>query len=168
MPEETYTPLFSEICTKVNNAKDKPKKIEVLRHNRSQPFEMFLKAGLDPNIEWLLPEGDVPFMANDAPAGTQHTRLSQEIGKCHNYVKMNRNHVNMAPVIGNPNLNRAQREMMFIQMLEGLHKDEAELVILAKDKGLSRKYKGLTANAVCEAYGWTENFEPGNVGDRQN
>ena len=57
---------------------------------------------------------------------------------------------------------------MYIQMLEGLHKDEAELIILAKDKGLSKKYKGLTANAVCEAYGWTDNFEPSNVGSREN
>ncbi len=160
MPEETYVPLFSEICTKVNNAKDKPKKIGVLRHYRTPAFEMFLKAALDPSIEWLLPTGDVPFMANDAPEGTEHTRLSREMLKCHNYVKMNRNHVNMAPVIGNPNLNRAQREMMFIQMLEGLHTDEAELVILAKNKDLSKSYKGLTANAVCEAFGWTENFEP--------
>ena len=160
MPEETYVPLFSEICTKINNAKDKPKKIGVLRHYRTPAFEMFLKAALDPSIEWLLPAGDVPFMANDAPEGTQHTRLSREMLKCHNYVKMNRNHVNMAPVIGNPNLNRAQREMMFIQMLEGLHSAEAELIILAKNKDLSKSYKGLTANAVCEAYGWTENFEP--------
>jgi hypothetical protein len=45
-------------------------------------------------------------------------------------------------------------------MLEGLHTDEAELVILAKNKDLSKSYKGLTANAVCEAFGWTENFEP--------
>ena len=160
MPEETYVPLFSEICTKVNNAKDKPKKIGVLRHYRTPAFEMFLKAALDPSIEWLLPVGDVPFMANDAPEGTEHTRLSREMLKCHNYVKMNRNRVNMAPVIGNPNLNRAQREMMFIQMLEGLHSDEAELVILAKNKDLSKTYKGLTASAVCEAYGWTEHFEP--------
>ena len=160
MPEETYVPLFSEICTKINNAKDKPKKIGVLRHYRAPALEMFLKAALDPSIEWLLPSGDVPFMANDAPEGTQHTRLSREMLKCHNYVKMNRNHVNMAPVIGNPNLNRAQREMMFIQMLEGLHSAEAELIILAKNKDLSKSYKGLTANAVCEAYGWTENFEP--------
>ena len=160
MPEETYVPLFSEICTKVNNAKDKPKKIGVLRHYRTPAFEMFLKAALDPNIEWLLPVGDVPFMANDAPEGTEHTRLSREMLKCHNYVKMNRNRVDLAPVVGNPSLNRAQREMMFIQMLEGLHSDEAELVILAKNKDLNKTYKGLTASAVCEAYGWTEHFEP--------
>lgn len=160
MPEETYVPLFSEICTKINNAKDKPKKIGVLRHYRTPAFEMFLKAALDPSIEWLLPTGDVPFMANDAPEGTEHTRLSREMLKCHNYVKMNRNRVDLAPVVGNPNLNRAQREMMFIQMLEGLHSDEAELVILAKNKDLNKTYKGLTASAVCEAYGWTEHFEP--------
>ena len=160
MPEETYVPLFSEICTKINNAKDKPKKIGVLRHYRTPAFEMFLKAALDPSIEWLLPVGDVPFMANDAPEGTEHTRLSREMLKCHNYVKMNRNRVDLAPVVGNPNLNRAQREMMFIQMLEGLHSDEAELVILAKNKDLNKTYKGLTASAVCEAYGWTEYFEP--------
>ena len=160
MPEETYVPLFSEICTKINNAKDKPKKIGVLRHYRTPAFEMFLKAALDPSIEWLLPVGDVPFMANDAPEGTEHTRLSREMLKCHNYVKMNRNRVDLAPVVGNPNLNRAQREMMFIQMLEGLHSNEAELVILAKNKDLNKTYKGLTASAVCEAYGWTEHFEP--------
>ena len=160
MPEETYVPLFSEICTKINNAKDKPKKIGVLRHYRTPAFEMFLKAALDPSIEWLLPVGDVPFMANDAPEGTEHTRLSREMLKCHNYVKMNRNRVDLAPVVGNPNLNRAQRELMFIQMLEGLHSDEAELVILAKNKDLNKTYKGLTASAVCEAYGWTEHFEP--------
>ena len=163
MPEETYVPLFSEICTKINNAKDKPKKIGVLKHYRTPAFEMFLKAALDPSIEWLLPAGDVPFMANDAPEGTQHTRLSREMLKCHNYVKMNRNRVDLAPVVGNPNLNRAQREMMYIQLLEGLHTDEADLLILAKNKELSKTYKGLTANAVCEAYGWTENFEPAGV-----
>ena len=163
MPEETYVPLFSEICTKINNAKDKPKKIGVLRHYRTPAFEMFLKAALDPSIEWLLPSGDVPFMANDAPEGTQHTRLSREMLKCHNYVKMNRNRVDLAPVVGNPNLNRAQREMMYIQLLEGLHTDEADLLILAKNKELSKTYKGLTANAVCEAYGWTEHFEPAGV-----
>ena len=30
MAYETYTPLFHEICTKVNNAKDKGAKIKVL------------------------------------------------------------------------------------------------------------------------------------------
>ena len=156
--EETYTPLYSEVCTKVNNAKDKPKKVEVLRKYRTPQFEMFLKAALDPNIEWMLPEGDVPFIPNEAPDGTEHTRLSNEMRAAHNYVKMHRDHLNMPAVIGNPGLNPARREMMFIQLLEGLHQDEANLLVVAKDKKLSKKYKGLTASAVQEAFGWNEHF----------
>lgn len=157
--QETYTPLYSEICTKVNNAKDKPKKIAVLRKYRTPQLEMFLKAALDPNIEWMVPEGDVPFIPNDAPDGTEHTRLSNEMRNCHNYVKMNRDYLNMPAVIGNPDLNTARREMMFIQLLEGLHQDEANLLVVAKDKNLSRKYKGLTAAAVQEAFDWDEYFQ---------
>jgi len=157
--QETYTPLYSEICTKVNNAKDKPKKIAVLRKYQTPQLEMFLKAALDPNIEWMVPDGDVPFIPNEAPDGTEHTRLSNEMRNCHNYVKMNRDYLNMPTVVGNPDLNTARREMMFIQLLEGLHQDEANLLVVAKDKNLSKKYKGLTSSAVQEAFGWDEYFQ---------
>jgi len=40
---------------------------------------------------------------------------------------------------------------MFIQILEGLHPLEAELLILVKDKKLSDKYK-VTKEIVSEAY----------------
>ena len=62
---ETYTPLFHEIFTKVNNAKDKPKKIAVLQKYRSEALENFLMAAFNPQITWLLPEGDVPYIEND-------------------------------------------------------------------------------------------------------
>ena len=160
MPERTYEPSFAEICTKVNNAKDKTKKIAVLKEYRTTSLEMFLNAAINPNIVWMLPHGDVPFIENDAPEGTEHTSLVNEALNFHNYVKMDRSRLNMAEVIGNPNINSAKREMMFIQLLEGLHKDEANLVILAKDKKVSKKYKGLTAACVCQAFGWSETFEP--------
>ena len=54
MPERTYEPSFEEICTKVNNAKDKPAKIRVLREYRTESLEMFLKGALDPNVELSL------------------------------------------------------------------------------------------------------------------
>ena len=160
MGYETYTPLFHEICTKVNNAKDKPAKIKVLQKYRTAALEMFMKSALCPEIEWMLPDGDVPFMANDAPEGTEHTLLSQSMSKVHNYVQLNRDKLKLPPVVGNPELNRMKREMMFIQLLEGLHKNEALLLIDAKNKVINRKYKGLNATTVCEAYGWNENFEP--------
>ena len=105
MSYETYTPLFHEICTKVNNAKDKPAKIKVLQKYRTKALEMFMKAALCPQIEWMLPEGDVPFIPNEAPEGTEHTLLSQAMAKVHNYVMLNRDNLKMAPVIGNPDLN---------------------------------------------------------------
>ena len=40
---------------------------------------------------------------------------------------------------------------MFIQMLEGLHPDEANIIILAKDKRLSDEYV-ITYDQVKEAY----------------
>ena len=123
MGYETYTPLFHEICTKVNNAKDKGAKIVVLRQYRTKALEMFMKAALCPEIEWMLPAGDVPFIPNEAPEGTEHTLLSQSMNKVHNYVQLNRDKLNLDPVVGNPDLNRMKREMMFIQLLEGLHKN---------------------------------------------
>ena len=160
MPERTYEPSFEEICTKVNNAKDKPAKISVLREYRTESLEMFLKGALDPNVEWLLPEGQVPYIANEAPEGTEHTTLHQEIMTCHNFIKLHLDFINKPAVYGNATLNQPRREMMFIQMLEGLHEAEDDLLITAKDKNLSKKYKGLTANCVQEAYGWDTHFQP--------
>ena len=51
--------LFSEILTKVNNAKDKPKKIAVLQqYDNDAPLRQVLKGAFDPNIEWDLPAGN--------------------------------------------------------------------------------------------------------------
>jgi hypothetical protein len=153
--QETYRPLYHEIFTKINNAKDKPKKLKVLQQYRTDSLEMLLKAAFDPKITWLIPEGDVPFMPNEAPEGTEHTLLEREVAKLHNYVQRE---TDEGPILGNPNLNTMKREMMFVQMLEGLSAGEAQLLCLAKDQSLNKKYKGLTANLVKEAFGWDENF----------
>ena len=52
---------------------------------------------------------------------------------------------------GNPSLTSLRRETMFIQMLEGLHPKEAEIMVLVKDKSLQKKYK-ITRSAVEQAY----------------
>ena len=72
--------LMSEICLKVNNAKDKSKKLRVLRENDSQALRQILKGAFDPKIKWSLPleGGPIPYKPNDAPIGTEHTILLQE------------------------------------------------------------------------------------------
>ena len=142
-----YTPLMSEILDKVAKAKTKAKKIELLRQHNTDALRMVLKSSFDPRIEWELPEGDVPYTVNEAPEGTEHNMLIHEARTLYHYIKG-----------GNPKLTQNRRENMFIQLLEGLHRDEAEIVVAAKDKGLHRKFKGLSSNVVREAFNWTEDY----------
>ena len=79
--------LYSEIFTKINNAKDKPKKIEVLRQYDTPGMRMVLKGAFDPKIEWDLPPGIPPYIANEAPAGTEHTVLAQEAKKLWRFIE---------------------------------------------------------------------------------
>ena len=139
--------LFSEIATKINNAKDKPRKLKVLQEHDSVPLRQVLKGAFDPNIEWLLPVGDVPYTANDAPIGTEHTVLSQEAKRLYLFAKG-----------GDNRLTNTKRETLFIQMLEGLCAEEAEFLVIVVNKRVNNEYKGFTANLVKEAFDWDENF----------
>ena len=141
-------PLLHEILTKVNNAKDKPKKIEVLKQNDSLPLRQVLKGAFDPKIEWDLPPGNPPYQVNDAPAGTEHTTLYTEAKKLWHFVKG-----------ADEALSKTKKEIMFIQMLEGLHKDDAELMVAVKEKELNKRYKGLTDAVVKEAFGWNDDYK---------
>ena len=139
---------FHEIFTKVNNAKDKPKKIEVLKRYDTKELRMILKAAFDPNIKWKIPEGDVPYEENDAPTGTEHTWLKQESHRLYHFIEG-----------GNNEIKQFQREKMFVQMLEGLHRDEANLLVAAKDKLLHKTYKGLSSAVVKEAFNWDDDYQ---------
>ena len=79
--------LMSEILTKVNNAKDKPKKIAILREHANAPLKQILKGAFDPNIVWDLPAGDPPYMQNEAPIGTEHGLLRNEAKRLWHFVK---------------------------------------------------------------------------------
>ena len=52
---------------------------------------------------------------------------------------------------GNDSLSSLRRETMFINVLQGLHPLEAEIVCLVKDKKLETKYK-ITKEIVSQAY----------------
>ena len=141
------TLLFSEILDKVHKAKTKDQKIKLLREHGSSQLRAVLKSSFDPKIEWVLPEGDVPYAKNDAPAGTEHTTLATESRKLWHFIK---GADNETP--------QWKKEQMFVQMLEGLHESEAELLVNAKDKKLHQVYIGLSHNVVKEAYEWNDNY----------
>ena len=132
--------LISEVLQKVSNAKTKARKIELLQQYNTDALRMLLIWNFDDSVISELPVGEVPYEKNEAPVGTEHTVLEKEARLLYNFVQG-----------GNNGLQQSRRENMFIQMLEGLHKDEAKVLCLVKDKQLGKKYK-ITKACVSEAF----------------
>ena len=141
LENSSTTLLLSEVLRKVSNAKTKDEKIKILRDNNSPALRALLIWNFDDSIESAIPDGDVPYTPNDAPAGTDHSRLSHEYRGVYRFCKG-----------GDNRLSDMKRESMFIQLLEGLHKDEAELVCLVKDGNLNKGYKRITKAVVSGAF----------------
>ena len=133
--------MISEILQKAHNAKTKAEKVKILQSNNTQALRSLFILNYDDSIVSVIPEGDVPYTPNDAPVGTDHTRLEQEYRGLYRFFKG-----------GDNRLNTLKRESMFVQLLEGLHQDEAELVVLAKDGKMNDKYKRVTKAMVSEAF----------------
>ena len=146
-------PLLSEVLTKVHRAKTKSDKVRILREEDCMALRQILKWNFDPNITSDLPEGEPPYVENEAPEGTEHMLLRTEGNKLYNFIKGAQTH------------QQTVRERMFIRLLEGLHKDEAKLLCAVKDKklGSAGGIKGLSVPVVSEAFNWDENFKKKDV-----
>ena len=133
--------LISEILRKVSNAKTKKEKVDLLKKHNTPALRQLMVINFDESIISELPEGDVPYTPNDAPVGTDHTRLEQEYRGLYRFFKG-----------GDPRIKSLKRETMFVQLLEGLSAEEAELLVLVKDGRLNEKYKRITKAVVSEAF----------------
>ena len=133
-------PLQSEILQAVSSAKTKVSKINLLKEYRNPALVSLLIWNFDESIKSSIPEGDVPYTQNDKPIGDGISRLVSNQRMFYNFVEG-----------GNVDLTRTRRESLFIELLESLHKDEAELLCLVKDKKIGSKYR-ITRNVVAEAY----------------
>ena len=167
-PIETLptNPFVFEILELASKQRTNSKKVEVLKTYEHDSLKSILIWNFDETVISLLPEGDVPYAdagdqtvysgtlseniqreaAGGASAtgqdldGRGRTSLRKEYQNLYHYVKG-----------GNDSLTTIRREMMFINLLRGLHPKEAELLIFTKDKRLSDKYK-ITLENVKEAY----------------
>ena len=132
--------LVTEILQKVSSAKTKAEKVDLLQEYNQDALRAILIINFDESLKFLLPEGEVPFNPNDAPAGTEHTRLDSEYRGLYRYFKG-----------GDSSLKGMKREQLFVQLLEGLHVDEANLLVSACNKDLQSKYR-ITKAVVAEAF----------------
>ena len=133
-------PFVHEILELVSKQRSRAKKVEILQKYEDPSLKTLFIWNFDDTVISVVPEGEVPYKENEVPIGTDHTSLRREYKHLYNFVKG-----------GNDGLSSLRRETMFIQMLEGLHPEEAKLLCLVKDKRLQSKYK-LTYDVVAEAY----------------
>ena len=133
-------PLQSEILQAVSSAKTKAAKINLLKEYRNPALVSLLIWNFDESIKSAIPEGDVPYTPSDKPIGDGVSRLVSQQRMFYNFVEG-----------GNVDLTRTRREALFIELLESLHKEEAELLCLVKDKEIGKKYL-ITRNVVAEAF----------------
>ena len=125
-------PLIFEDVAAANSIKARKK---VLLENESEPLKEILKYAFHPDIKFALPPGKPPYKTIGSPDEYNPTYLYPNIRKFYLYIEG-----------GHDGLTQLRREQLFIQMLEGLHPKEAEVVIQIKDKKLN--YRGLTYKLV--------------------
>ena len=164
--ELPVNPFVFEILELVSSQRSSAKKVEVLKKYEDNSVKAVLIWNFDDSVISMVPEGEVPYgdpneqtvfdgslsqnIANETKGGLSatgqdldgrnKTSLRKEWSVLYNFVKG-----------GNDSLSKTRREMMFINLLRGLHPKEAELLCLVKDKLLQTKYK-LTKTNVQEAY----------------
>lgn len=161
-------PFLFEVLSLVDKQRSTVKKIQVLQKYDDPSLKTILVWNFDESIISLLPQGEVPYSnvsEQNSFSGTLSEKIndavykmgelnSQSIGatdqgkstirkeyvRFYNFVKG-----------GNDSLSSLRRETMFINILEGLHPLESEILCLVKDKNLQSKYK-ITKDLVSKAY----------------
>ena len=162
-------PLIFEIFNLASKQRSKAKKVEVLQKYNHDALRMLLIWNFDESIQSALPDGVVPYSGyaeQTTSSGTLSTKITEEarrmyetgsfsIGTSDKSAKttLRKEYKHFYHFIrgGNNGLSSIRRETMFINLLEGLHPLEAEILCLVKDKKLSDKYN-ITKEIVSEAF----------------
>jgi len=162
-------PFVFEVLDLVSKQRSKAKKIEVLKKYEHVSLKATLIWNFDESIISMLPEGEVPYSGFEDQAssnGTLSTKITEEVRRMHEtdsfsvgssdkngHTTIRREFKNFYHFLkgGNDAMSGVRRETMFINILEGLHPLEAEIVCLCKDKKLSDRYN-ITKEIVGEAY----------------
>ena len=162
-------PFVFEVLDLASKQRSKAKKIEVLKRYGEISLKTVLLWNFDESIISMLPEGEVPYSGFEDQAksnGGLTTKISEEVRRMHETgsfsvgssdrngnttIRREFKHFYNFVRGGNPGLSTIRRETMFINILEGLHPLEAEILCLVKDKKLTDKYK-ITREIVSESF----------------
>ncbi len=168
IPDLPKNPFAFEVLSLASKQRSKAKKIEVLRKYGDNSLKAIFIWNFDPSVISLLPPGDVPYAGVDEQnsfSGTLSGKIGDAVGKMNelgsnSLGSQDQGHSSIRKEFkrfynfikgGNDSLSSLRRETMFINILQGLHPLEAEILILTKDKKLGEKYK-ITKEIASEAY----------------
>jgi len=162
-------PFIFEVLDLVSRQRSNAKKVELLKKYEDFSIKAIMIWNFDESVISMLPEGPVPYSAFEdqtVHSGNLSTKITDEVRRMHEtgsfslgssdkqgHTTIRKEYKNFYHFIkgGNDGLNNIRRESMFINLLQGLHPLEAEIVCLIKDKKLEEKYK-ITKEIVSEAY----------------
>jgi len=132
--------LISEVLTEAGQLSKREERIKFLRMNKSPGLTDILRINYDETIVSALPLGAPSYRQDDAPKGYEYTILNKAYTQFKYFFK--------GPVAND--MKPLKREGLFLNLLESLNPEEAELLIAAKDKKM--KYKGITKKLVSDAF----------------
>ena len=169
LPELPRMPFAFEVFNLASKQRTKAKKVEVLQKYGELSLKMVLKWNFDTSITSVLPEGEVPYSGFDDQRNmnlklseviSDEVRRMHEVGSFslgstdkegHTTIRREAKHFYRFVKGGDDAMNAIRRETMFINILEGLHPLEAEIIVLVKDGKLEDRYK-ITKDVVATAY----------------
>jgi len=128
----------AEILKNASKLKSRNDKINYLRTNKSLPLKQVLQYCFDPNIKWALPEGFPPFRSNDKLVD-QESMFYNEARRLYLFIEG-----------GHPTLKQTRREQLFIELLETLDPNDANMLCSIKDKKMP--FKGITYKLTKETF----------------
>ena len=145
--------LISEVLQRVSNSKNKDEKVKILIQYKSPALTKVLLCNFAKNIHFMFPDGETPYKELDMPKGIEHQMLFREHRLLDKMIKKEINGVTYYGCSGTtkPVVQQLKKEALWIQLLESLHADEAELLDLIKDKKLTTRYK-VTKQNVIDAF----------------
>ena len=162
-------PFAFEVLNLASTQRAKAKKVEVLQKYGDLSLKMILKWNFDTSIVSILPEGEVPYSGFDDQRNmnmklsqviSDEVRRMHEVGSFslgasdkegHTTIRREAKHFYRFVRGGDDAMNAIRRETMFINILEGLHPLEAEIVVLVKDGKLEDRYK-VSKDVVSTAF----------------
>ena len=145
--------LISEVLQRVSNAKNKTEKVKILQEYKSPALTKILLCNFGKSISFVFPEGKTPYTPLERPKGVQHQMLFSEHRLLEKFIKKTVKGVTYYGCSGStkPSVQQLKKENLWIQLLEALHEEEAEVLDLMKDKDLTSKYK-ITRQNVVDAF----------------